>query len=147
MKGEIGLAGRLIECEQPLKFEEGLLDRGFLRTVVPECRKPGTFDFDPHAHFENVYGLRNLVADVEADRAEGKHRMIAHEDTSTLSWLHQSIRRKRCNGFAYHGTAHPKGFRQLILGRHLLAGRNLAGQNLRAHDERGSASARAHRHG
>ena len=46
VEGEIGLAGRLAERQQPLELEERFLDRGLLRAVAAERRKSGALDLD-----------------------------------------------------------------------------------------------------
>ena len=65
VEGEVGLAGRLAERQQPFELEERLLDRAPPAALLRRMRrKAGALDLDAHAHLEHVERHRDLVADV-----------------------------------------------------------------------------------
>ena len=61
MKGEIRLAGRLAQVEQPLELEKRFLNERFLSRVAARRRQPRAFDLDAHAHFKHVDRLADLA--------------------------------------------------------------------------------------
>jgi len=132
VEGEIGAAGRLPEPEQPLELEEGLLDRSQLRRIPARSGEGGAFHLDGEAHLEHVDGGGDATAHLGGERANGRGGMVGGEDAGPLAGLHQAVGGERRQRLADHRARYAEALGEPALGRQLLAGQDVAGEQLRA---------------